>query len=134
MNKLWLSDLVRFGLVGVVATASDFLVLNISYLYGNVNLFFATLFGVIIGAVIGYFMNNAWTYRRLKETANGIALSKYIAIALVGLLLTEFIINFFTTHAGWPYNIAKAFAVVIVFIWTFIANRWWTFRENKFLP
>ncbi len=55
--------------------------------------------------------------------------SIFILIALVGLLINNFILYVLVEYFGIWYLLAKAAAAVVVLIWNFIANKKVTFKK-----
>lgn len=123
-------DLLKFGVVGLISTVLDLAALNLFFVGLNTNIYWATFAGFVVGSLNGYFLNNAWTYKRLGKEAKASGLIKYTLISAVGLALTEGIMHFFSVEAGVNYNISKLIAVGVVFFWNFFGNRFWTFRNS----
>ena len=111
MNK----DIIKFGLVGAVNTAIDFLLLNLFVSLG-LSIFWAIFFAYLIGAANGYLLNNHWTYRHLNKPTTFFGFIQYTAISFIGLGLTELIVYglFHIFHLS--INIDKLVAVVVVFL------------------
>lgn len=125
-----LRDLWRFAVVGLVSTIIDITALNLSYRSFHTSLYLAAFIGFLLGSINGYLLNNAWTYRRLDKRAGLLGLTKYTLISLVGLGLTEVIIDLLSVRSNLNYNVSKLVAVAVVFFWNFFGNRWWTFQDT----
>lgn len=125
-----IGDLWRFAVVGLISTIIDIAALNIAYRLLHANLYLATFIGFLLGSINGYLLNNAWTYQRLRKRAHTFGLVKYTVIGLIGLGLTELIIDWLAVRSGVNYNLSKLVAVAVVFFWNFFGNRWWTFQEK----
>lgn len=118
---------VKFAAVGATSTVLDFAVLNLAHFLGA-SVPWAAFFGYLVGTINGYYLNNRWTYQRLGSQFRWTALSKYGVVSAVGLGLTELIM--ISLHSlSWNVNLAKLVSVVLVFFWSFTANRFWTFKE-----
>jgi len=126
----FLVDVIRFGLVGVVASIVDIGLLNLLYLKASANLYVATGLAFVIASVVAYGLNNRWTYKRLGLQFGAQNLIKYTIIGTVGLVLTEIIMRVLVGNQGLNYNLAKVIAIFLVFFWNFFGNRFWTFRAN----
>ena len=124
----FLVDVIRFGLVGVVASVVDIGLLNLFYLKTNANLYVATGLAFVAASVVAYWLNNRWTYKRLGLQFGAQNLIKYTIIGTVGLVLTEIIMRVLVGNQGLNYNLAKVIAIFLVFFWNFFGNRFWTFR------
>ena len=130
-NHRFLVDVVRFGLVGVIAGLVDIGLLNLLYLKANANLYIATGLAFVIASVVAYWLNNRWTYRRLGLPFGAHNLIKYTIIGTVGLVLTEIIMRILVGNQGLNHNLAKIVAIFLVFFWNFFGNRFWTFRPGS---
>ncbi len=126
LTRSVLADMIKFALVGLLSTIIDILLLNFFYHLG-LTVFWAIGWAYLIGAVNGYWLNNRWTYRRLKRRPGVAGLAEYISISFVGLGLTELIVGLLV-HYGFNLNFDKIVAVVLVFLWNFFGNRLVTFR------
>ena len=133
VNKGLVREFIKFGVVGVVATAIDYAGLNLS-LRASSPLYLAVFVGFASGAIVGYFLNNSWTYKHLGKNHNLQDLGKYVVIAAFALLWTELIMHYLSTVNSWNANLSKLVAVFIVFFWNFFVNRLWTFRDQKETP
>lgn len=117
----------KFAVVGAISTILDITFLNLAHFLGA-SVPWATFIGYLVGTINGYYLNNRWTYQHLGGQFKWAALSKYALISAVGLGLTELIVNYLH-FLSWNLNAAKIVAVVLVFFWNFMANRFWTFRN-----
>jgi putative flippase GtrA len=123
------TDLFKFGTVGILNTAIDFLLLNF-FVHLGLRIFWAIFFAYLLGAVNGYILNNRWTYRHLNQRTTLRGYLTYASISFVGLLLTEGVIYVLGTTFHTGLNINKLAAVVVVFAWNFLSNRLITFRAK----
>ena len=132
IKRIFKFDFVRYGIVGATSTVLDYLIFNLSYvLMGNHSnlLWLATAIGFACGTVNGYLLNSRWTFSfdtRGKETKKFI---QFIIVSAIGLIFTEIIVLGLATTFSLDRNIAKAFAIVVVFFWNYFANKYWTFRK-----
>jgi putative flippase GtrA len=133
INKIFKIEIIRYGMVGVLSTALDYLFLNLSHtLMGGANqtLGWATAIGFCVGLVNGYYFNSRWTFKYNTKGQEGKKFGQFAIISLVGLALTEIIVLYFANNVGHDKNIAKLIAVIIVFFWNFFGNKMWTFQKR----
>jgi putative flippase GtrA len=125
--------MIKFGVVGVVSTAIDF---SGIYIFTHLKLTYlwAIFFAYLIASIVGYFLNNSWTYRHLGRRHNLLNLGQYTAISMVGLGITELVIYVLVGNFQANLFVGKLVAVVIVFFWNFFANRALTFRDPADTP
>ena len=89
----------------------------------------ASLAGFVVGGVISYLLNYRFTFRSTKQHRE--ALSKFFVVAAVGFVLNGAIMAGLTGPAGLHYLPAQLITTGVVLIWTFLCNRFWTFREQR---
>ena len=85
----------------------------------------ATLAGYVGGGIVSYGLNRRFTY--LSRRPHHEAAWRFALVAGVGFLLTGALMQLFNGVWGWPYLIAQLVITGIVLIWSFVANRLWTF-------
>lgn len=131
----------KFAAVGFSSTAIDFGVLNIlslatgitaGFILGGVNI---PGFGVAV--VSSYFWNKFWTFKAGGEGSLFQDFPKFLAVAVVGLVLNSGIVIFVTTYTP-PFfglnpqthlNIAKVIATLLVLFWNFLGFKFIVFRK-----
>ena len=88
----------------------------------------ATLAGYLGGGVVSYALNRKLTYA--SDRAHREAVWRFAAVAFVGFLLTGLFMHVFTTVLGEPYLPAQFVTTGIVLVWSFVANKLWTFGAS----
>ena len=137
------SRFLKFAVVGVIGAVIDFGVMNTLV---GFNLPF-TAAGTIsfIAAVISNFLwNRYWTYPDSRGKHVVGQMVQFFAVNTAGLairypilhyvepLLDKFFIeipNIASYHEVLSHNITLAFAVGVVMMWNFLANRFWTYSD-----
>lgn len=119
--------IVKFGLAGLLGMAIDFGITWLSKEKLKLNKYIANAIGFVLAVTNNYLVNRIWTF---ASTDNhwGIEFTKFFLVSLVGLCLNTGII--FLLHQrrdGINFYVAKLLAIVIVFIWNFTANTFFTF-------
>jgi putative flippase GtrA len=115
-----------FSLVGIVAA-----VVHYGMLIGLVELAHtgpvpATLAGYVFGGIVSYSLNRRYAFRSDRPHAE--ATWRFTVVAGVGFLLTGLAMSVFTGRLGWPYLPSQVLTTGLVLVWSFTANRIWTFR------
>lgn len=87
----------------------------------------ATLVGYVGGGVVSYLLNRRHTYG--SERPHMEAAWRFAAVALVGFGLTWAVMALLVRAIGVPYLPAQVVTTGIVLIWSFLANKLWTFRQ-----
>ncbi len=135
LNKDNIRQFILFTMLGGLGTAGHFLTLILLVQFAGLTAVWATTAGFMVGALINYFLNYHLTFRSDKTHAE--AMLKFFAVALVGAGLNMTImfvgVNIFSLF----YLLVQIAASSIVLLWTFAANKLWTFAGNmqqKILP
>lgn len=123
-----LNQFLKFTLVGVVATSAHYLVLVTLVQLCGINPIKASATGFAFGAFVGYRLNYRITFRSSKRHWE--ALPKFSAVALSGLAINTLIMIGLMTGMNAHYLASQVIATVIVLMWNFSVNKWWTFGED----
>lgn len=116
------SAFVGVGLVAAVVHYGVLVALVEGGLAGPV---LATLVGYVAGGVVSYVLNRRHTY--CSERPHAEATWRFAVVALVGFLLTGAIMALLTGRLALPYLPAQILTTGVVLVWSFLANRIWTF-------
>jgi len=118
---------VSFAGVGVVATAIHYCILIALVQLSAVNPTLASGVGAVAGACVSYLLNYYYTFRSSNRHVE--SLVKFFAVAGVGLVLNSLCMWLCTEALGLHYILSQMLATGMVLIWTFSANRAWTFHQ-----
>ncbi len=112
--------------VGVVATALHYAVLVLLVQLGGVAPVPAALCGFVVGGVLSYALNRRHTFG--SERPHEEAAWRFMLVAGVAFVLTYALMRVMVE--GWliPYLPAQVVTSGLVMMWTFTANKLWTFR------
>jgi putative flippase GtrA len=92
----------------------------------------ATLVGYVAGGVVSYMLNRKLTYASDRPHAQ--ATWRFAVVAGVGFLLTWLLMHAYTRWFGLPYLPMQFVTTGIVLVWSFAANRFWTFGDGSKSP
>ena len=121
----WLGRLVRFGLVGAVATGIQYLILIVLVRESGMWPALASAIGFVASSSGNYLLNYRFTFR--SGQPHGPAAAKFVTLAAVGLVI-NFVLMQVLGAAGVYYLLAQVCATAVVFLWNFLGNSLWTFR------
>lgn len=127
-----LRQMVKYGMVGAVATAVDLTLLNASHHAMNDAkslLWLATAIGYSGGTLTSYTFNSRWTFRYDTRGKEARKLGQFAIVSLMGMGLTMLIVLPLVHVLNMDKNLAKLPAIATVFFWNFTANKLWTFRK-----
>lgn len=118
---------LKFGLVGFSGLLIDF---GITYLVKEKirwNKYVANSFGFTLASINNYLLNRIWTFQSLDPEI-GWQFSKFMLVAVVGLFINNLIIYFLNDRVKLNFYVSKFLAIVIVFLWNFLVNYFYTFN------
>jgi putative flippase GtrA len=119
-----LFQLVRFGLVGATNTALTLVTYGALVALGT-PVAAAGAAGWAVGAVNGYLLNRAWTFR---SAARGRAVAaRYLGVALVGSGLNAFLATLAVGHEHLPRLAGEVVVLPPVTLLSFVLCRMWVF-------
>jgi len=121
-------QMVRYGIVGTIGAVIDFGLLNLLVLYLDWNVYLAATVGFTAAASSNYVLNLNWTFRDSPSKHRLVQYGQFILVALLGLMINNGTMYILIENFGWWFNFAKLSAVLVVFVWNYLANRYWTFR------
>ena len=128
MNKL-LNQILRFGVVGVVAFLVDyglFLLLtevcHIHYLIANIAAF-------LVSVIVNYILSVAFVFDVDKKRSTGAQFTFFTAMSAVGLGINELILWLLSGLLPVPTAISKPAATAVVMVYNFITRK--LFLERK---
>jgi putative flippase GtrA len=120
-----LGRLLRFGLVGGVATGIQYLILVVLVHVTGMTAPVASEIGFVVSAFGNYLLNYHFTFR--SRQPHGPAAAKFVTLVAVGLAI-NFALMQMLTGAGVYYLLAQVCTTAVVFLWNFAGNSLWTFR------
>jgi putative flippase GtrA len=119
-------QLVRFGLVGATNTALTLAAYALLVaMHAPVPLAAAVGWGV--GAVNGYLLNRAWTFRGAARGA--VPAARYVAVQLMGSALNAALVAIAVGHEHLPRLTGELAVLPPVTILTFVLCRGWVFAR-----
>jgi len=130
-----IEQFMRFGLVGVLAAVGHYGTLVALVELTGTRPVLAALAGYLVGGAIAYVLNRRWTFD--SDMRHHTALVRFIVVTAIGFLLTGLCMSVLDPWmAALPiplvpgrlrYLLAQLVTTGIVMIWSFWANKLWTF-------
>lgn len=150
-NKQELTRFLRFAFVGLVGAVIDFGIFNLLSKFAGLNANVAQAISFSCAVVSNFIWNRYWTYPDSRTKALHHQLVQFILISVIGLgirtplfaflhtalarLFTRVLPpQFFVSPEFVGYNLALAIAIVVVMLWNFFANRYWTYNDVDKAP
>lgn len=136
---------LKFAFVGAVGAVVDFFVFNLLSGLGILPAVYASMASFILAVVSNFIWNRYWTYPDSRSKTLSRQVVQFVLVSLVGLairtplfaFLEKILVNFASqvlpdsplSPVFLGHNLALAIAIVVVMIWNFIANRYWTYND-----
>ena len=119
--------MIKFGLVGLVGMMVDFGTTWLCKEKLKWNKYISNACGFTLAVICNYNINRRWTF----SSTNPHWLKEFIvflSVSLIGLLINTSFLYFFHQKKDKNFYIAKFLAIIIVFVWNFLANFFFTFK------
>ena len=147
MNQKERSRFLRFAVVGLFGAVVDFGIFNLLSSTHTLPAVWASVVSFLCAVVSNFTWNRFWTYPDSRGKKIGHQVFQFTLVSLIGLgirtplfawlekvlvkLASQWFPHFFLTPTFIGHNIALAIAVLVVMMWNFIANRYWTYNDVK---
>ncbi len=137
---------LKFAVVGVIGAIVDFGLFNLSIAFLRMPAVWASALSFTAAVISNFTWNRFWTYPDSRSKQLSQQLAQFALVSAIGLgiripmvaTLEIPMINLFTrilprpfiftpTFAG--HNVTLAIAVLVVMMWNFFANRFWTYND-----
>lgn len=122
MNKL-LNKIIRFGIVGGIATIIDFVFLYIFKEFLNFNVILANTLSFIISVTYNYIASITWVFDVNKNKNKNMQFILFIIFSVVGLIINNIILYILTDKLNIYYLISKVIATLIVMVFNFVTRK-----------
>ena len=127
MKKL-IIQLIKFGIVGVIATLIDLAVLMLLKEFMHVDVLVASAVAFSVSVIANYILSMLFVFKG-SENSKVKEFIVFVALSIGGLLLNQFIMWIGTEIMTAYYLWVKAFALVFVPIYNFVTRK--IFLEKK---
>lgn len=134
----------RFAIVGTIGAVVDFGVFNLLIRLGLPSIF-SSIISFILAVINNFVWNRYWTYPDSRSKPLSNQMVQFILVSVVGLgiravlfaLLEKRLIALFGIwNINLPlspeflgHNTTLTLAILIVLLWNFLANRYWTYND-----
>jgi putative flippase GtrA len=127
IDKLLLSKLLKFGIVGCSGMIIDFGATYLCKEILKINKFLSNGIGFILAATSNYFINRIWTFNSQTEDI-GIQYAQFMTVSVIGLGINSLVLFLLNEKLKWNFYFSKVIAIAITTIWNFFANLLFTFK------
>lgn len=136
---------LRFAFVGVFGAVVDFGSFNLMSGVFKIPAVLASVISFSLAVVSNFIWNRFWTYPDSRTKRLSFQLTQFTIISAIGLAIRTPLFAFleprmtrvfnqvtvasFLSSTFLGHNVSLAIAVVVVMMWNFFANRFWTYSD-----
>ncbi|MEN9704134.1 MAG: hypothetical protein RLZZ393_13 [Pseudomonadota bacterium] len=117
----------RFLVVGAISTTVHYVVLAAAVELLHRSAVAGSGAGFAAGAVVSYLLNRSHTFR--SDAPHARAVTRFVLVLGVGLVLNLLLMQLFVSHWGWPYLLAQMLTTGLVLFWHFAGHALWSFSH-----
>jgi len=115
--------------VGLAATVVHYAVLIALKESGLLSSVPATLSGYLAGGVISYRLNRSHAFK--SDRPHHEALWRFVIVAAIGFVVTGLLMAVLHEYWGLHYLLVQVLATGSAMLWSFAANKFWTFKPAR---
>ena len=121
--KKLLEQLVKFGIVGVIATLLEWIIFYICTNQPKIHYSISTIIGFSISTIFNYWASVKWVFDVNKEKSEKLNFILFVVLSIVGLGLNELILWICIEKFAIYNMIGKVIATGIVMVFNFITRK-----------
>lgn len=122
MGKL-IAQIMKFGVVGVVATIIDFAVMNILYYGLGLDILVANTSGFVVSLIFNYLASMKYVFAHKEGMSRKREFIIFVVLSVIGLALNDGIVLALKSGIGLEANIAKVCATALVMVYNFVTRK-----------
>ena len=122
MQKL-LAQIMKFGVVGVIATVIDFGIMNLLHYGLGLNILIANTSGFIISLIFNYLASMKYVVAHKEGMSRRREFIIFVVLSVIGLVLNDGIVLALNAGLGLEANIAKICATALVMVYNFVTRK-----------
>lgn len=144
-NKKEQTRFLRFMIVGIFGAIIDFGTFNLLTVLFHFPFIIAQAISFTLAVISNFIWNRYWTYPDSRSKPIARQLVQFFGVNIIGLLIRTLLINWldiiyrqisatilplgFLSPEIVGNNAALATAIIVVMLWNFIVNRYWTYND-----
>ena len=117
-----IKKIVNFGLVGVVATAIEYILLIILKEIFKIDVLIASGIAFIISLLFNYIFSIKYVFIDKKEMSKAKEMTVFFITALIGLGINQIMMYMFVNLVSIYYLFAKVISTGTVMVWNFVSR------------
>ncbi|MBQ3557692.1 MAG: GtrA family protein [Oscillospiraceae bacterium] len=128
MNKL-LNQILRFGVVGIIATVLDYGLFLLLTELCRVHYLIANPVAFLVSVIVNYILSVKFVFDADKRRSTGAQFTFFTAMSAVGLGINELLLWLLSGLLPVPTSVSKLAATAVVMVYNFITRK--LFLERK---
>jgi putative flippase GtrA len=137
LEKVFIADtentfiqLIRYTFVGGAAFLFDISTLYLLTELAGWHYLLAAAVGFMVGILVNYILSIIWIFKTRRLQRRSTEFFLFLVIGIIGLLLNEGLIWFFTEIVMLYYLLSKVVAAFIVYFWNFFARKYLLYTKG----
>lgn len=118
-----IAQIMKFGVVGVLATVIDFGVLNLMHYVVGLDPVVSNTISFCVSVVFNYVASMKYVFTHKEGMSRRREFVIFVVLSVIGLVLNDAIVWAVAVRAGLNVNIAKVAATCIVMVWNFVTRK-----------
>ena len=121
MKKL-INQILKFGIVGVIATIIDFIVLYLLTEFLHVHYLISSIISFTVSVIFNYILSIKWVFEvNHKQTKKDFII--FVVLSIIGLGINSLIMYLMVDKLNIHYMFTKVFATAVVMVYNFITRK-----------
>ena len=121
--KTLLSQLAKFGVVGIVATLLDFGIMNLLDYGAHLDILFANTAGFVVSLIFNYAASMKFVFEHKDGMSRRREFIIFVVLSVIGLILNDGIVLTLNKGLSVEANVAKIAATALVMIYNFVTRK-----------
>lgn len=117
-----IKKIVSFGLVGIVATAIEYILLIILKEVFDIDVLIGSGIAFTVSLCFNYYLSIKYVFVDKKEMSKLKEMSGFFVTAIIGLLINQIVMYVLVDLVSLYYLISKVVATTVVMLWNFISR------------
>jgi len=128
MKKL-MEQIVRFGIVGVIAFVIDYAVLLVLTEVAGIHYLISSAVAFLVSVIFNYILSITFVFETDKSKSKGAQFSLFAVMSAGGLGINQLMMWLLSDIMFIPYQLSKFFATAVVMVYNFVTRK--LFLEQK---
>lgn len=118
-----LNQIMKFGIVGLLATMIDYGVMIFLTEFCNIYYLFSSFLSFVISVLFNYFCSMKYVFKGKEGMSKRREFVIFIVLSIIGLGINQIGMWFMVDFMSVYYMISKLFVTGIVMIWNFVSRK-----------